>query len=334
MRVFTRDLLATWACLAGVVVTGCASGSSTSASNASQITGYQPTASSSGGEPTSEATEDDGSGGSDDPTTGGTDPTTGEPTTDDPTESTTTDEPTTSDDPTTAGETTGPAPACANALMTASDALDTIGGWTHDKMDGASANWTFDHWEHGVPSSGPGACFDGGSCWATNLDDNYISCQRAFLKSPNYDLSACASESDVYVVVRHYYDFWSGDWNGQTWYDGGLIEFSGDGGESWEAAPGVNYPGTIAINPDMGAFYECVNADGFYAHQRPGFVGTNDGWEELAIAIPAHLRTSQLSLRFVYASGVSYQTSNEQQTMQHTRPGWYVDAVDWVASYP
>ncbi len=265
------------------------------------------------------------------------------PTTDDPSETTTmgsaSSGETDTEDPTDAtvsetDATTGPPPACAMALAAASDDLESVGGWTHDVMDGVSANWTFDHWEHGIPSSGPGACFDGGSCWATNLDDNYVSCQRAYLQSPTYDLSACANEPEVFLVVRHAYDFWSGEWNGQMWFDGGLIEFSPDGGANWQAAPGVAYPGTIAINPNMGLLYECVDSNGFYVHQRPGFIGTNDGWEELAIAVPPDLRTSQVAIRFAYASGVSYQTSNEQTTMQYTRPGWFLDAPEWATSYP
>lgn len=197
-------------------------------------------------------------------------------------------------------------------------------GWSHDKMDGVSGSWTFDAWEHGTATSGPGACHSGSGCWATNLDGNYVQCQRAELRSPVIDVSACASE-EIRLSFYHAYDFWTGDYGGTTWFDGGFVEISGDGGSTWHQAG--SYPGTVAINPNMGSSYACLNANQFYADGRPGYVGVSAGWTVVEIPIEPQYRTSQLRVRFVYATGVSYPTTSQAVSMQHARPGWYVDDV-------
>jgi hypothetical protein len=201
-------------------------------------------------------------------------------------------------------------------------------GFTHRRMDGVSGTWTFDHWERGTATSGPGSCHAGSGCWATNLDGNYISCQRAELVSPQVDLSACAG-TDVKLVFYHHYDFWTASYNGSIWYDGGLVEING--GTGW-AAPALTYPGTIRINPRMGLGYECLSSSGFYVHNKPGYVGANTGWERVEVSIPAAYLTDRFQVRFAYATGVSAQTSNQTTSMLYTRPGWYIDDVTLEAN--
>ena len=219
--------------------------------------------------------------------------------------------------------------ACADALAAAAfDFEDGRQGWTHDIMpeiQGTSVSWRFDDWEVGTASNvGPAACKDGTGCWATRLDNNYISCQRAYLRSPEIDLSACAGET-LTLSFEHWYDFWTGDWDGQTWFDGGLVELGGDG-PGWLAPPGVVYPGVIAINPDKGASYECIEPDSFYVDGRPGYVGVSGGWERVEIPIPAELVAAGFQLRFVYASGVAL-ASTTQNANNFANPGWYIDDV-------
>jgi hypothetical protein len=206
-------------------------------------------------------------------------------------------------------------------------------GWTHQVMDGVSGSWTFDHWQFGTATSGPGSCFSGSQCWATNLTGNYVQCQRAELRSPVMDLSDCANENLV-LSFQHAFDFWTGSWNSTVWYDGALVEFSSDGGTSWALPPGAVYPGTITINPQMGSSYSCLDANGFWLHGRPGYVGQGTGWTRVTIPIPPTFRTPQFRARFAYASGVSSQTTNQNTSMQHTRPGWYVDDVAVEQSVP
>ena len=216
--------------------------------------------------------------------------------------------------------------ACLDALAAARfDFEDGPAGWTHDVMPeiaGTEVDWRFDDWEHGTATRvGPAACHAGTGCWATRLDNNYIACQRAYLVSPPLDLAACRGQ-ELALTFQHAHDFWSGEWDGETWHDGGAVELSTDG-ETWSAPPGLELPGVIAINPRMG-IYECIEPDGFYLHGRPGFVGGTAGWQEVEVGIPPDLVGAGLLVRFAYSSGVSLQSST-QNANSFSHAGWYLD---------
>ena len=219
--------------------------------------------------------------------------------------------------------------ACPEALaLAAFDFEDGAAGWTHNIMpeiQGTDVDWRFDDWEVGAASNvGPAACHDGSGCWATRLDNNYISCQRAFLRSPQIDLSACAGET-VSLTFQHWYDFWTDDWDGLTWFDGGIVELGGEG-PGWTAPPGIDYPGVIAINPDKGLDYQCIEPDNFYLSGRDGYVGGSGGWELVEVPIPAELVAAGFQIRFSYSSGVALE-SRTQDADDFANAGWYIDDV-------
>jgi hypothetical protein len=222
----------------------------------------------------------------------------------------------------------GPTAACLDALAaTAFDFEAGPAGWTHDVMpeiEGTNVDWRFDDWEHGTATDvGPAACHSGTGCWATRLDNYYIACQRAYLMSPPLDLEACAGE-DLALTFQHAHDFWIGEWDGQTWFDGGIVELSPDA-DAWTSPPGLAYTGTIAINPRKG-LNECVESDNFYVDGRPGFVGDNGGWAPVEVAIPPELVIDGLRVRFAYSSGVILQSST-QDANDFSDAGWYLDDV-------
>lgn len=220
--------------------------------------------------------------------------------------------------------------ACDEALANLATSFESgPGGWTHVVLDGASApGWPLDEWQVGVATSGPGSCRTGSGCWGTRLDANYTSCERAALVSPQTDLSMCAGET-VNVSVWMWHDFWTGTVSGkpETWYDGGLVEVST--GIAWTAVtPSPAYPGTIAINPNIGS-NQCVSPNNFYVHQKPGWVGTSGGWKEVTFPVPASHLTSAFRLRFAFSSGVSFASTNAETNRGHTRPGWYIDDLSF-----
>lgn len=222
--------------------------------------------------------------------------------------------------------TVGPPAACVEALDAAAFDFEAgTSGWTHDIMpeiEGTDTEWRFDDWEHGTASNvGPAACHDGAGCWGTRLDNYYIACQRAYLVSPPIDLSACAGEN-LALTFQHWYDFWTGDWNDATWFDGGIVELSTDGVD-WNSPPGLDYPGTIAINPNKG-IYRCIESGNFYVDGRPGFVGTGSGWEQVEVSLPADMITAGVQIRFSYSSGASLQ-SDTQNANNFSNAGWYID---------
>jgi hypothetical protein len=227
----------------------------------------------------------------------------------------------------------GLSPACLEALAAAQfDFESGPAGWTHDVMPeiaGTEVDWRFDDWEHGTASNvGPASCHGGAGCWATRLDNNYIACQRAYLMSPPLELAACSGE-DLVLRFQHFYDFWTGDWEDQTWFDGGIVELGQDGA-GWSAPPNLQTPGTIAINPSKG-LNECIESDNFYVDGRAGFVGESGGWLPVEVAIPADLVVDGLTIRFAYSSGVILQSST-QNASNFSDAGWYIDDLAIAAA--
>ena len=206
-------------------------------------------------------------------------------------------------------------------------------GYAHDAIDGFAGDnsWPFDVWANGAAANGLG-CKSGTNCFATGLTSNYVQCGRAELKSPNIDLSTCAAAGTVKIAFQHAYAFWTGAYGGTTWYDGGIVELSGDGGSTWQAAPGLATTGTLAINPNRGSSYACLSPNAFHVNGKAGFVGASTGWQAAEIVVPAALRTSQFRIRFAYASGVSFATTDPATSRLHTAAGWHVDDVQVIAT--
>ena len=210
--------------------------------------------------------------------------------------------------------------ACEVSLQSKVFDFESAEGFVHSKMPEVDAygGWTFDHWERGSANV---TCPSGQECWGTNLDGNYVQCQRAYLVSPKIDLGACAGE-DVQLLFEHYYDFWTDTVGGPVFYDGGLIEISPDG-TTWSSAS-LAYPGTITINPEINSS-ACYEKNNFYVNGKSGFVGSSSGWVSASIVIPASMTTATFQVRFVYGTGVSFDTTSETTSMQNSAPGWYVD---------
>lgn len=224
-----------------------------------------------------------------------------------------------------------PLSACEVALAGHATGFESgVGGWTHAVLDGASAaSWPLDEWQHGTASSGPGSCHGGANCWATRLDANYTSCERAALVSPTLDLSACAGQS-VTLSFWSWSDFWTGTVAGKTgtWFDGGLLEVSTNGTAWMAVTPAPAYPGTIAINGNISSF-ACVSQNSFYVHNKPGWVGMSGGWQQIRVPIPAAAVTPSFRFRFAFSSGVSFAGNNAETNRAYTRPGWYIDDVSF-----
>ncbi len=218
--------------------------------------------------------------------------------------------------------------ACAAALAKiAYDFESGAAGWTHGISDGAAgaASWPFDPWVTGTASVGP-AC-KSGKCYGPALTKNYAQCQRGYLLSPSIDLSACSGRN-VSIVFQHAYSFWTGAYNATTWYDGGVVEVSGDG-TTWKAVTGT-FPGTVKINPDRGASYKCVLENNFGVHNKPGYVGVQTATVRAELAIPSTAITNQTRVRFSFASGVSSTTTDPDVSRGATAPGWRIDDVGFV----
>jgi hypothetical protein len=224
-----------------------------------------------------------------------------------------------------------PTDACSQAL--AKITFDFEAGaqsWTHGNSDGVGAPtvWPFDPWLQGTATKGT-ACKTG-KCFGTDLTQNYAQCHRGFVMSPPIDLSACKGRS-VSLVFQHSYGFWTGAWNGSTWFDGGVVEVSADG-TTWVVPTGA-YPGTVKINPDKNqglSTYQCVSKNSFGVHNKQGFVGQQLATAKADLAIPAAAIGATTRLRFSTAGGVSSQNSTADSSRPFTDFGWRIDDVGFV----
>jgi hypothetical protein len=219
---------------------------------------------------------------------------------------------------------------CEAALRTATFTFEGgPQGFAHEVSDGVDVpGWPLDPWEHGRAASGPGACFEGERCWATDLDDNLTQCQRAALVSPELDLTACAGRRIV-LVFEHWYAFWLGADLFESYFDGGTVEISTDD-RTWAVAAPGDYPGVIHPQPSLGFGYECVDPFDFHVDGAPGFVGESGGWETARMALGA-AAAGRFRLRFAFATGVSAETTDPFESQAVSPPGWYIDHVRFEA---
>ena len=177
-------------------------------------------------------------------------------------------------------------------------------GFTHAAADGG-----FDEsWELGNPQ-GEG-CYSDQECWVTNLQGEYGDCESGELLSPVIDLSAC--EGNVTLTFWHLYRFEEPE---QTIWDGGLVQLSDDGGDSWESVqPAPSYDGAVEGN-----YSECNGSpeiDGSRAWS--GTVPGND-WIQVVVPVEESFLTSGFRIRFLYGTDRGV-----------TDEGWYIDDVEVV----
>ena len=205
------------------------------------------------------------------------------------------------------------------------DFESTDGSFTHLAMDGANGA-SFDAWSYGDGANTLN-CHSGTKCFATNLTGPYAQCQRAELRSPAVDLSTCAGASSIQVTFWQSYDFLGyTDATGATYYDGGIIEMSGDGGATWTTA--ISTPpsiGNVSIAAARGLIgqYACPGPSAFHVDAKSGFINKSSGWEAFEVDVPVELRTSQFMVRFAYASG----KSTADNALAVAKPGWHIDDV-------
>ncbi|MBI5499993.1 MAG: hypothetical protein HY907_07100 [Deltaproteobacteria bacterium] len=182
-------------------------------------------------------------------------------------------------------------------------------GWTHAAVD-APVTGAWDPWELGEPTTGPAGCHGTATtnrCWTTGLAGNYPNCQRGGLLSPTLDLAPCATGSYVVdIVFWHWHQFSQAADSS----DGGLVEVTGDGGETWTAlAPAGGWDGAVVM--DAAGCEGSIYVDGL-----DGFLGASGAWVQETIAVPAAYLTSQFAFRFVFGSDTAA-----------TADGWFVDDV-------
>ena len=181
-------------------------------------------------------------------------------------------------------------------------------GFTHSATDEGFE----DPWELGQPEDQ--ACYSGESCWGTRLDGEYDNCEAGQVASPEFDFSACAG-SDATVELRFWQTYRFENPSGDTWWDGGFVQLSGDGGATWEnVSPSPGYEGVIGGN-----YSECEGVPEIDGHEAWSGVIPGEEWSQVVVPIDEVFRTDSFRLRLVFGSDRGV-----------TREGWLVDALEFA----
>ncbi len=154
--------------------------------------------------------------------------------------------------------------------------------------DGFQADPSTNAWEWGTPTTGPSSAHSGDKCWGTVLGDDYTTNADWYLYSPTFQ----ASSDSVVLSFYQWYHIESG-------YDGGNVEISTDGGQTWTLIEPVNgYPD-----------------DNVYALGEAGFTGSTGNWELVEFDLSNYVSSGDyFQIRFHFAS--DYSVCYE---------GWYID---------
>ncbi|MCK4359933.1 MAG: carboxypeptidase regulatory-like domain-containing protein, partial [Candidatus Cloacimonetes bacterium] len=146
-------------------------------------------------------------------------------------------------------------------------------------------------WQWGIPTSGPGNAHSGVKLWATNLSGNYMNNANYTLDSPETEIV------DPIFAFWHYYDI-------ESYYDGGNIKISTDGGATWTLIyPEGGYPEDAASSANAGIPGE------------PCYSGNSGGWVLAVFDVSAYVGEI-VYFRWHFGSDSSVQY-----------PGWYIDDV-------
>ncbi len=181
-------------------------------------------------------------------------------------------------------------------------ALQARPGRTWDLEDGAEELQPGGDWELGAPVEGPPPQSSGSRVAATGLGGRYANGLRSVLTLPPIDMGPWKAA---------YLEFWSWYRAEQDW-DGGWLEASVDGGQSWVSIhPSDGYTGSIPIRGDD-------SHDGGFS--RPAFTGASMGWKRVIVPLDAYLG-GPLMVRFVFDADEIYNDL-----------GWYIDDLKICAS--
>jgi subtilisin family serine protease len=144
-------------------------------------------------------------------------------------------------------------------------------------------------WEWGIPTSGPGAAYDGEKVWATVLGGAYPDNADDALITTYYGIN----DANAVFSFYHWFDF-------ENSFDGGNVSASVDGGQTWEL-----------LTPDGGYPDDAIVGLG----NEPGFTSSSNDWVQATFPVGVYAGQN-IKLRFRFGSDGSVQ-----------RDGWYIDGV-------
>ncbi len=157
-------------------------------------------------------------------------------------------------------------------------------------------------WERGTPTAGPSlGAGNGANVWGTDLDGNYGNNVCRWLVGPEFDMTGVPAGLDPVLRFSHWYQT-------ESYYDGGIVQASKDGGPWTTLTPIGGYDRSVGSSARscFGGWSTAYSGTGS---------GTPTDWKSAVFDISG-LSGSEVRFRWLFASDGSV-----------TRPGWYIDNV-------
>jgi len=150
-----------------------------------------------------------------------------------------------------------------DTTCTTATGIQTITPYYFTDFESGAGSWIgqggFNQWQYGTPAANTiNSAYSGQFAWATNLTGNYQNNSDDNLYSPFFDMSSLLQ---CELSFYHWYNF-EGTW------DGGRIDFSSNGGTSWQTLGTGS--STVGTN-----WYNYTN---LISSSQPGWSATSNQW--------------------------------------------------------
>ncbi len=162
----------------------------------------------------------------------------------------------------------------------------------YDNFDGATINWlagpvsSGSLWELGTPNFGAtNSAHSAPNAWDVNLTTAYTNSATTYLYTQNFDFS---------TAVNARMKFWL-NYNVQATYDGLRLEYTTDGGTTWN---------TLGVLNDVNGV-NWYNSASITASGLPGWTNTSSGWKQSEYKLNILNNVPLVRFRFVFNSNAS-----------------------------
>jgi hypothetical protein len=172
--------------------------------------------------------------------------------------------------------------------------------------DGNLTTVPFSDWEWGVPASGPQQAHSGTRLWATKLAGNYSDYSDSRLDLPPIDLTGVTQPA---LRFWHWYRM---EFSSNTFWDGGNVKISVNGGPFEIITPLAGYDGAINAGDPVHA----LEGEPIFG----GPAGNGNFWQQEVFDLSPYAN-QDVVIRFHFGSDAAV-----------TEPGWYLDDVEITLS--
>jgi len=171
----------------------------------------------------------------------------------------------------------------------------------HSSLSGCT-----DDWQWGTPGTsygGPSSAHSPPNCWGTILNGHYHNRAGGRILSPVVELPSGSKK----LRLRFYHYYYT-----ESYWDGGNVKVSKDGGDFELAYPMGGYP------------YGALSTSACAVGGQPGYCGSARSWREAIVDFPLDTPVNEIQAAWDFGSDYSV----------NRYCGWYIDDVRVSVTYP